>query len=251
VGERLSGEEIATTIIEWVRGKAPGDPGVETRDRNDRLLVAAYGRAFRCFSSIRQLAVRGEADDATVLSRTLLSITLQSLYLAAPDEPEERDRRFKRAGMTYYKNLLKAAREEAAAGVVSEAEVLRVENIIRQLAAEGITELPTEYDIAASLELGHAYTRVYRPGSDVAHYSVGAALDGFLELTREELIGPVALEMPDPKRAEDALVRAGLVYGIFLENCDKVIGHGLTERVRELFVRYFREAKEQDEASST
>lgn len=34
---------IADTIISRVREATPGDAGVGTRDRNERLLVAAYG----------------------------------------------------------------------------------------------------------------------------------------------------------------------------------------------------------------
>src|SRR5947208_3188811 len=60
---------IADRIIELVRASAPGDDGVETSDRNDRLLVAAYGRAFRCLVSIRDLAAHGELIGPVVLEK--------------------------------------------------------------------------------------------------------------------------------------------------------------------------------------
>jgi hypothetical protein len=231
--------EVADQIIEWVRGSVPDDEGIETRDRNDRLLVAAYGRAYRCFVSIRELAGRGEADDSAILTRALLSVALQSLYLAMPDDPVERDRRFRRAGRTYFEKFIKAAREEAAAGgVLDEADVERAERTIERFKAEGTPPLPNDYDIARELNAIPFYTRVYRTGSDVAHYSIGAALDGFLELTHSELIGGAALEMPDDERALDVLLRACLTYGFFLEQSERILDHGLTSEVERLLREY-------------
>lgn len=233
---------IADTIIRRVREATPGDAGVVTRDRNERLLVATYGRAYRCFVSIRELAARAEADDAVVLTRTLLSIGLRSLYLVDSDEPAEREMRFRRAGRTYFEQSLKAAKEEAALGAIDDAEVERLSTNIERLKEEGVRLLPSDYDIAKGLDLMPFYTRVYRSGSEATHYSIGAALDGFLELTHEDLIGPVALEMPEPKKADDVLIRAALTYGIFLEKSEPVIKHGLTAGVTALLAEYFTEA---------
>ena len=232
--------EIADRIIELVRATTPGDAGVDTADRNDRLLVAAYGRAYRCFVSIRELAGRGEADDAAILTRALLSIGLRSLYLVGSDDPAERDRRFRRAGRTFFEEFKKVAKEEAAAGgVLGEAEVKRTEETIARFEADGMPPLPSDYDIANGLDLLPFYTRVYRPGSEVMHYSIGSALDGFLELTHEDLVGPVALEKPEPKEADDVLIRASLTYGVFLEKSEPIIKHGLTPEVTKLLADYF------------
>lgn len=235
--------EIADQVIEWVEATVPGESGVGTQDRNDRLLVAAYGRAYRCFVSIRELAGRGEADDAAVLTRTLFSITLQSLYLIATDDPTERQRRFRRAGRTYFENVAKIAREEVAAGVEPEVEAERAEANVARLKEEGVPPMPSEYDIARELDITNFYTRVYRPGSNVAHYSIGSALDGFAELTHSELIGSVALQRPDFAKAEEVLIRAVLTYGVFLEKSEDVMGHGLTERLRPMLVEYFKEGE--------
>lgn len=56
--------EVADQILTWVEESLPASPGVEARDRNDSLLCAAYGRAYRCFKSLRDLAAppRYEAD---------------------------------------------------------------------------------------------------------------------------------------------------------------------------------------------
>jgi hypothetical protein len=246
MGAALTPIKIADEILRIVEASAPGDPGVETRDRNDRLLVAAYGRAHRCFFSIRELVHRGEADDAEILTRALLSIALRSLYLAQPDDAEERQRRFRRAGRTYFEELLKAAREEEAEGIDLAKDVKRLEENIARFEAEGIARLPTDHDLARSLDLAPFYTRVYRPGSDVAHYSIGAALDGFLELTHEDLIGPVALLKPQPERAADVLIRAALTYGMFLERAEPIVRHGVTESVRALLVDYFDQQQRSD-----
>jgi hypothetical protein len=227
-GDALTPLAVADRLIERVAETVRGDAGVETRDRNDRLLVAAYGRAYRCFVSIRDLAARGEADDAGVLTRALLSIALRSLYLVGSDDPEERDRRFRRAGRTYFEETRKMARDEAAAGgVLDQADVDRYDEIIARFNDEGTPPLQ-------ELNIIPFYTRVYRPGSDVAHYSIGSALDGFAELTHEELIGSVSLEMPDPERAADVLIRAALTYGMFLEKSEPTIRHGLTAGIVKL-----------------
>src|SRR5690348_13916223 len=110
--ETLTALQIADRIIDGVRATTPGEAGVETNDRNERLLVAAYGRAHRCFVSTRDLAARGEADDAAILTRALLSIALRSLYLVTSEEPAERVRRFRRAGRTFFEETRKMAREE-------------------------------------------------------------------------------------------------------------------------------------------
>jgi hypothetical protein len=47
---------------------APTKRGAVERDVNDAFLRAAYGRAYRCLRSIRELACRGEADDAMILT---------------------------------------------------------------------------------------------------------------------------------------------------------------------------------------
>jgi hypothetical protein len=62
---------VADAILAQITTNAVEDVPVHV---NDALLVAAFGRAYRCFRSIRELAGRGEANDAVVLVRALLSI---------------------------------------------------------------------------------------------------------------------------------------------------------------------------------
>src|SRR5436190_1853727 len=84
-------------ILEAIESAPLADPGPTVRDVNDAFLCAAYGRVYRCVRSIRELAGRGEADDAIVLLRHLVSIVGASIWLAAPTDPAERPSRFHRA----------------------------------------------------------------------------------------------------------------------------------------------------------
>ena len=97
---------------------------------------------------------------------------------------------------------------------------------------QSVKPLPDDRSIAGELELDHFYTRIYRRDSDVSHYSIGTMLDGFLELTQDEIIGSVSLEKPDPKKAAIVLGMAAITYGAFLHLSDKIIGHGLGRKAR-------------------
>jgi len=230
----LTPQIAARQISDWVRGALPALDSVAVRDTNDRLLCAAFGRAYRCFESILELASRSEADDARILSRALLSTALRSLWLVAPDDQRERELRVGRATMSYLKELRKMVADEEAASVVSDVDTTRLTDIIHMLEAEGVAALPNDHDLAVSLNLKPFYTRVYRPGSDTAHYSIDTALDGFLELTNSDQIGRVAVGPPSSADAEEVLINAQLTYALFLHRCDPIIAHGLSKRVRNL-----------------
>jgi Family of unknown function (DUF5677) len=248
-GKDLTPLVVAEKLLAWVRGAAPGELGVETNDRNERLLVAAYGRAYRCFASIKELAARGEAQDAMILTRGLLSIVLRSIYLIHDDDPRERSRRFRQAGLTYAELETKYADEMKAAGLETGAEQLR--SIAEHLRAEGVKALPDDRGIAKQLELDDFYTRIYRPGSEVSHYSIGTMLDGFLELTHDQIIGPVALDMPDPEKAENVLGMAALTYALFLHLSEKVIRHGLGSKARDLLAEAHSTWSDDDEVRAS
>lgn len=228
---------VADRLLEWAAASLPAPPGVAVRDHNDALLCAAYGRAYRCFASIRDLArpPRCEADDAWILARALLSIVLRSIWLVQPDNVNERETRRRQAMLKYFMERKKLAREEQAAGVdVGDLTPDRYQRAIDELLAQGVALPPNDHDLAVDLELAAFYTRVYRPGSDTSHYSIGAALDGFLELTSMPGVGPVALEKPDEERATEALAVAAITYGAFLHLSEPVIGHGLGRKARDL-----------------
>jgi Family of unknown function (DUF5677) len=230
--------EVAAKLAEMVEGNLPPSPGVATRDWNDELLCAAYGRAFRCFRSIRELAARDEADDALVLTRTLLLIALRSLYIALPDDPTERQKRQKSSGLTSMKAELTATAEQAAAGFnVSDRNVEVVERGVDRLEKEGVRQLPPEEQIAKAVGFDAFYPRVFRPTSAIAHYSIWSALDGFIELG----VPTISLDLPAPERAQEALELATVVYGAFLEKSDPIIKHGVSSAAHQLMDEYMEE----------
>jgi hypothetical protein len=87
---------VAAEVILKEVENAPTQRSEVADDASDAFLRAAYGRGYRCLSSIRELACRGEADVAMILTRALLSIVGSSLYLVAPDDADERARRLTR-----------------------------------------------------------------------------------------------------------------------------------------------------------
>lgn len=241
----------ADQILSWVEEATPEDLQVPIRDRNDALLCAAYGRAYRCFRSIRDLAARGEADDATILSRALVSIALQALWLAEPDEQRERDRRHARAALKYLQEVEKLEEEDRELQKIYDQEPAvrsteaKSRAMIDRLEALGVNPPPPDEALARKLNFRPFYTRIYRVGSDVAHYSIGSALDGFMELTAKDEDLVAALVLPDYPRAEKILVSAALAYGAFLEQCESVIEHGLTDRIADLLDKVVEQLDEQ------
>lgn len=222
--------DVAAAISKLVAESLPGDGGVLTRDVNDEYLCAAYGRAFRCFTSIRELARRQEADDALVLLRTLLSIGMKSLYLALPDDAAERRLRHRSSGLKSLRAQVTAADEQERAGFdLGDADVESVQNMVRALEAEELPPYPTEEQVARAVGFGPFYPRVYRPTSSVVHYELWSALDGYVLVDGQR---QVALEMPDEERADEALELACIVYGAFLDKSESVVRHGVTEKVK-------------------
>jgi hypothetical protein len=226
---------VVDVILKEVEN-APTKRGAVERGVNDAFLRAAYGRAYRCLRSIRELACRGEADDAMILTRALLSIVARSLYLVAPDDQDERARRFDSARRSWAEQALSTLDALTAAGFEPADDRDRIAGIVTSTEEHGVPPLPNDRDVLASLELEPFYARVYKLASDVIHYSIGSALGGFLvDGLPDQYAGTradVALELRDDDRAEDALALAVIIYGEFLERSEAVIGHGVTETAR-------------------
>jgi hypothetical protein len=228
--------EAVDEILQAVEDAAPGAPGVPTRDRVDVALLSAYGRAFRCLHSIRLLAERGDADDAAILTRSLVSIALRSLYLVQPDYVTERNRRLAQ--------LAGRSRREGAA-MLREMRELGFPNVTAE-EVEAASALADEHKWAGSLlpdqklatMVGMApyYSLVYRETSDPAHFGIHTLLAGFDEeptsVTGEG--ASIALHLVDHERARRILAYAALTYGEYLSKCDDVVQHGVTERVEKV-----------------
>jgi Family of unknown function (DUF5677) len=234
-------------MLEAVEAAATDPKEPVVRDVSDALLGAAYGRAYRCVRSIRELAGRGEADDALILTRSLLSLVGRSLYIVEPEDEAERSRRFDRARRTWAEDALKTIDDLRAMGFEPDADRERIAGIAEAIKALGVPRLPNDRDLLAGLGLGPYYPRVYRLASDVAHYSIGSALDGFLEYPdRLTGGGRVALKLPDADRSEEALALAAIVYGEFLMRCESAVRHGVTPVARQAMDAYMESAKAAD-----
>lgn len=235
---------MADGILDLVAEHAPS--GVTSRDRSDQFLALAFGRAFRCFRSIRDVAgVHGEADDAAVLTRALMTMTLRAVWLALPEEPAERVRRAQALELASLVQLRKQARSLESFGLESGAPQDAFDERISQLEAAGIGGMPPDEVIAR--ELGHeaVYARVYRSTSDVVHYSLFSALHGFDASSVEgeiESLDGVRIRFVDGDlvRAEEALVFAALIYVGFLEHSEFVVHHGVFDLARELLEAHVR-----------
>jgi hypothetical protein len=244
-------------MLDAVEKATRDSPGPAPRDLNDTLLGAAYGRAYRCIRSIRELACRGEADDALILTRSLLLIVAQALYLVEPDDPAERERRLASARRSWAREALRTLDVLAATGFEPADDRERIAEIEETEKARGVPPLPKDRHLLAELGLSAYYARLYRPASDTVHYSIGSALHGFIEYPDTEIGGGrVPLKNPDGQRAEEALALAAITYGEFLESCEPIIRHGVSEWAQREMADYFKDrrladnAREEPESSS-
>jgi hypothetical protein len=135
--------------------------------------TAACGRSANSPVAARQTAL--------ILTRALLSIVGRSLYLVAPEDPTERKRRFDSARRSWAEQALSILDKLAAAGFEPADDRERIARIAEATEARGVPRLPTDRDLLSALGLDPYYARVYTLASDVAHYSIGTALGGFLQ----------------------------------------------------------------------
>lgn len=236
-------------VLELVRSRLPATEGPAIRDWNDRLFVEAFGRAYRCLRSVRELACRGESEDAAVLTRALVSLTLQYLWLVHVDDEDERSDRLRRLRLKWASERARLGEELQDLGhfpVDDTAEQLR-EQVAQfrasadELEGQGVRPMPNERDIARRLDrdlepssphfFELIYTRIYRPTSHVAHYGIGAALAGVAEQPEP---GALSLERTDEEDAAENLGLALVTYAAFLDFSEPIIRHGLTPVVAEL-----------------
>jgi hypothetical protein len=172
--------ETADQVLELVRREwRPQQNRPDVNDWNDEFLVAAFARAFRCLRSVREIACRGEADDAAVLTRALIALTLRYLWVgrAPGDQRRERLERLRR----------KAAEDRATLG--EELELVghlpagtsaEMRAVADELKDGGVKGMPDDRSIAKQLdrelhpEAPHWFetlcARVYRWTSEPAHY---------------------------------------------------------------------------------
>jgi hypothetical protein len=220
----------------------------ELRDWNDRLLIEAVARGYRCLGSIRELAAAKRSEDAYALTRILVSLALQYLWLARVEDVDERRDRRRRLQLKWVKERAALGKElmdlaylpvDGTAGDMSE-HVKEFRDKAQQLAGEGVERLPSERDMALELDrelqpevprfFELVYARIYRPTSQVVHYGLGAAIRG----GEPSLGGALLLEHTSEEDSAEAMGLALVAYGLLLDFADPVIKHGLGKELSEL-----------------
>jgi hypothetical protein len=228
-------DRVLALVREWMPEEQP--PAVE--DWNDQLLVAAFARGYRCLRSVREIACRGEADDAAVLARALVALTLRYVWVGRA-EGEERRARLRRLQRKYVSDRATLGEELEGLGYLPVGMSAEFRATADQLRADGVPTMLDDKAIALQLDrdldpeaprfFELVYARVYRATSEVAHYGLGALFQGFEE---PPVGGPgrLAVDRRDDDRAAEALGLALLTFGALADFADPVVRHGLTQRI--------------------
>jgi hypothetical protein len=236
-----SAGEIADKLIALVEERwAKREPeGIAVRDVNDVFLLLGYTRAFRCFRSIRDLAADGRQDDAFVLLRSLVSVVLRSLYVAASDDADERELRQRLLGYEEIESDEKRIR----LGGAGPGEASRLPELQQMLTASKQwfkatgkrPAVPSEADVAAALGVPALYQVAYRIASKSTHHSLIAMLNSFGgDFDGTKMIRPVPLHKKEPELAEQALIWAIITYAEFLERAEPVLKLGVAEPAHDI-----------------
>jgi hypothetical protein len=221
-------------------------------------MVAAFARAYRCLRSVRELAGRGESEDAAVLTRALVSLAAQYLWLACVENVDERRDRLRRLQRKWASGRATLGEELIDLGYTPDDErsaeqfredVAKFRARADELEREGIRAMPNERDIALRLDrdlqpetprfFELLYTRAYRPTSHIAHYGIGAALGGVGERRDDDTV-ELSLEHADEAGAAESLGLALVTYAVLLDFSEPVIRHGLTADVGDIVRRAHR-----------
>lgn len=225
----------------------------EVRDWNDRLLLEAVARAYRCLRSIRELAARREGEDAAVLARALIALTLRYLWLAVVDDKNERTDRLRRLSRKGALELAKAGEELIDLGHVLDEggdEFRQSVADLRQQASEleqdGVGLIPDDRAIALALDrylqprqprfFELLYARIYRTTSEVAHYGLSAVIAGYPASPGDP--GQLSLERTDDQQAAEMLGLAVVTFAALLDFSEPVVRHGLAVEIAEMIRTY-------------
>lgn len=230
---------LANRIEQATEAATPVGRRYECRDKNEQVLVAAYGRAARCFRSIRFLAAQSLGEDALVLTRTLLSVAVHSLYLISSEDASERRSRLDRWAVGFIDRLTRQEKELKAWGLQREGlEALREgRQKIQSRNATKIEAFPSEGHITKMLgdPWPLLYSQIFRTASEATHFSMASVLDTFEEGHRP--VRTVRLDQSDPALTNDALLYGILTYGSFLEPADVILRTGAAANVTHLIRR--------------
>jgi hypothetical protein len=239
----------ADRVLELVAARLP-KVAPNIRDWNDRLFVEAFARAYNCLGSIRVLAERRAAEDAAVLTRALVSLTLQYLWLICPDEEEERRNRLRRLERKWASERATLGEELTDLGYLPrDADAEELQQQVAEfreradtLKAESVPSMLGERDMAIALDrelelevprfFELVYARSSRTTSHVAHFGIGAALGGFVDPPEDP--GALSLDRADEDDAAEALGLALVTFGVLVDIGEPVLRSGLAEEIAEL-----------------
>lgn len=239
--ERSIGRLIALAgrIEQVVEAVTPVLDRFVCRDRNEQVLVASYGRAARCFRSMRLLAEQRLGEDALVLCRTLFSVAVHSLYLTNSEDSLERRSRLDCWIAGFLFRLDRQERELAAWNLQQEdLDALReLRDRLRGGSAHKIERFPDERSITKVLgdPWPLLYSQVFRTASEATHFSMAAALDAFEQHSKAARV--VRWQHSDASQVNDALLYGVLTYGSFLDAADSILTTGAAAKVTPLIRR--------------
>lgn len=223
-------------------------------DEAQSFFVAAYARAFRCMLAIRNLAAwpTCDADHALVLTRALVALVARAVWLIDPDDPAERARRFRCWQLSSAIERRTMLRDFDRLGLdFAPSQLEQLDDWIENAQAAGVERLPPDQQLLQQLDLEAFYVRAYRPASDVAHFSLASAAQGFtsgeitLGIVEDREVGFRHKRLDD---AEEALVLAMITYGELLQRSEPLFGHGIGNRAGELLRAWMRDYMKNDPA---
>lgn len=179
------------------------------------------------------MAAEGADVEAMILTRSLLSMTLRAVYVDEPTEPDERRRRFLQYQAMHLQDLERTAAGHEELGLEHGVEMDVVAEAITEIKSAKIGGFPNDTELCRILKLEPFYFRVFRPGSDAAHFSLGIALDELLEAESVEL------EQGNLEVADEVLGLAVHVYGLLLHSSERFLGHELGQEAKRLVDEWY------------
>jgi hypothetical protein len=230
---------LALVREEW----RPDERPPVVNDWNDQVLVAAVARGYRCLRSVRELACRGEADDAAVLARALVALTLRYLWVGRAEGEDERHDRLQRLRRKWATDRAVLGEELEDLGYLPQGTSAEFRDTADELRNAGVPDMLDDKSVAIRLDrelepeaarfFELVYARIYRTTSEVAHYGLGALLQGY-EIPPIGGPGALAIDRRDEEGAAEALGLALITFGALAGFSEPVVRHGLAERIGQI-----------------
>ena len=252
---------VADRVLELVRTRLAGTTP-HIRDWNDRLLVEAFGRAYRCLRSVREIAGRGEGDDAAVLTRALVALTFRYLWLApestsqtnvATDSPDASV-----MGNRTRDARARAARPQSTSTTTSPAASRHSDRALRTFAPRprsSSAKASARCSKTGTLPSGLTATSGRSTNGSSSSSTPGSTAPHPTSLTTEspprspahhtnpDDPGRLTLERLDEQVGVEALGLALVTFAALLDFSEPIVNHGLTAEVSALADEIVRERR--------